>query len=70
MELKLKQVIKMIDNRIKSTLGRELNVASMLIREALDRELKKISFPVVDVIIREAGRRRWLDEPVVREEIG
>ena len=43
-ELKLKQVIKMIDNRIKSTLGRELNVASMLIREALDRELKKISF--------------------------
>ena len=43
-ELRLKQVIKMIEERIKSTLGRELNVASMLTREALDRAIKKVSF--------------------------
>jgi RNA methyltransferase, TrmH family len=43
-ELKLKQVIKMIEDRIKSTLGRELNVASMLVCEALDKALKKVSF--------------------------
>jgi RNA methyltransferase, TrmH family len=43
-ELKLKQVIKMIEDRIKSTLGRELNVASMLSREALDRAIQKVSF--------------------------
>jgi RNA methyltransferase, TrmH family len=42
-ELRLKQVIKMIENRIKSTLGRELNVASMLSREALDGAIQKVS---------------------------
>lgn len=43
-ELKLKQVIKMIEDRIKSTLGRELNVASILVCEALDKALNKVSF--------------------------
>lgn len=43
-ELRLKQVIKMIENRIKSTLGRELNVASVLVCEALDRAMQKVSF--------------------------
>lgn len=43
-ELKLKQVINMIEQKIKSTLGREVNVASILIRDALDKELKKASF--------------------------
>lgn len=43
-ELKLKQAIKIIEDRIKSTLGRELNVASMLVCEALNKALKKYHF--------------------------
>lgn len=42
-ELKLKQVLGMIEKQIKSTLGREINVTAMLIRESLDKELKKVS---------------------------
>jgi TrmH family RNA methyltransferase len=42
-ELKLKQVLAMIEQRIKSTLGRELSVAGMLVQQALDTELRKVS---------------------------
>ena len=42
-EIKLKQVLTMIEEQIKSTLGRELNVASMLVQQALDAELRKVS---------------------------
>lgn len=42
-ELKLKRVIGMIEKQIKSTIGREINVTAMLIKEALDAELKKVS---------------------------
>lgn len=42
-ELKLKQIIGMIEKKIKSTLGREVNVAASLIQEVLDRELQKVS---------------------------
>jgi RNA methyltransferase, TrmH family len=42
-ELKLKQIIGMIEKKIKSTLGREMNVTASLIREVLDKDLKKIS---------------------------
>ncbi len=42
-ELRLKQVMSMIEKQIKSTLGRELNVAGMLVQKALDAELKKVS---------------------------
>jgi TrmH family RNA methyltransferase len=42
-ELRLKQVLTMIEQRIKSTLGRELNVAGMLVQQALDAELRKVS---------------------------
>jgi RNA methyltransferase, TrmH family len=42
-ELRLKQVLGMIENKIKSTLGREVNVAGMLIQQALDEKLKKTS---------------------------
>ena len=42
-ELKLKRVLGMIEKQIKSTIGREINVTAMLIREALDSELKKVS---------------------------
>ena len=42
-ELYLKQVLGMIEKKIKSTLGREINVTAMMIREVLDRELSKIS---------------------------
>lgn len=42
-ELKLKRVLGMIEKQIKSTFGREINVTAMLIREALDIELKKVS---------------------------
>ncbi len=42
-ELKLKRIIGMIEKQIRSTLGRKMNVAAMLIREVLDRELKKVS---------------------------
>jgi TrmH family RNA methyltransferase len=42
-ELKLKQVMSMIEQQIKSTLGRELNVAGMLVQKALDAELQKVS---------------------------
>lgn len=42
-ELKLKQVLGMIEKKIKSTLGREVNVVATLIQEALDKELRKVS---------------------------
>lgn len=42
-ELKLKQVFGMIEKKIKSTLGREVNVAAMLIQQALNTQLAKIS---------------------------
>ena len=42
-ELKLKHVMSMIEQQIKSTLGRELNVAGMLVQKALDAELRKVS---------------------------
>ena len=42
-ELKLKQVIEMIESKIKSTLGRELNVGAMLMQRCLDNQLSKLS---------------------------
>ena len=42
-ELKLKQVIGMIEKKIKSTLGREMNVVAMLMQEALSTALQKVS---------------------------
>ena len=42
-EVKLKQVLAMIKQQIKSTLGRELNVAGMLVQRAMDAELSKVS---------------------------
>jgi TrmH family RNA methyltransferase len=42
-ELKLKQIMTMIEKQIKSTLGRELNVAGMLVQKALDAELRNVS---------------------------
>ena len=42
-ELQLKQVLTMIEQQIKTSLGREINVASMLVQRALDVELKKVS---------------------------
>ncbi len=42
-ELRLKQVLTMIEQQIKSTLGRELNVAGMLVQQALDAELRKVT---------------------------
>jgi TrmH family RNA methyltransferase len=42
-ELKLKQIIGMIEKKIKSTLGREINVAANLIPQVLDKELKKVT---------------------------
>jgi len=42
-ELKIKQVLSMIEKRIKATLGRELNVAGMLVQRALDASLKQVS---------------------------
>jgi TrmH family RNA methyltransferase len=42
-ELKLKQVIGMIEKKIKTTLGREINVTAMLIQNVLDKKLSKVS---------------------------
>ena len=42
-ELRLKQVLAMMKQQIRSTLGRELNVAAMLVQDALDAELSKVS---------------------------
>lgn len=42
-ELKFKQVLVMLTDLIKTSLGREIGVAHTLIREALDYELKKVS---------------------------
>ncbi|MGD0708071.1 MAG: TrmH family RNA methyltransferase [Anaerolineaceae bacterium] len=42
-EIKLKQVLTMIEERIKSTLGRELNLAGVFVQQALDAELRKVS---------------------------
>lgn len=42
-EIKLKQALTMIEEKIKSTLGREVNVLAMLVQRVLDKELKKAS---------------------------
>jgi TrmH family RNA methyltransferase len=42
-EIKLKQVLAMIEQQIKSSLGRELNVAGMMVQRALDVELRQVS---------------------------
>ncbi|MBI9043359.1 MAG: hypothetical protein JEZ06_02665 [Anaerolineaceae bacterium] len=42
-ELRLKQIMTMIEKQIKTTLGRELNVTAMLVQKALDVELRKVS---------------------------
>ncbi len=42
-EIKLQQVLAMIEQRIKSTLGREINVAATLIQQTLDAELHRVS---------------------------
>ena len=42
-EIKLKQVLAMLEKLIKSTLGRELSVTGMLERKALDMEIGKVS---------------------------
>jgi RNA methyltransferase, TrmH family len=42
-ELRLKQVLTMMEDRIRSTLGRELNVTGQLVREALDVDLRRIT---------------------------
>ena len=42
-ELRLKQVLVMMEDRIKSTLGRELNLTGRLVQDALDAELTKVS---------------------------
>ena len=42
-ELRIKQVISMMEERIKTTLGREMNVAAMLIQQAVDAELQKVT---------------------------
>jgi RNA methyltransferase, TrmH family len=42
-ELKLKKVLGMIGEKIKSTFGREVNVVSMMFKNILDSELKKVS---------------------------
>jgi RNA methyltransferase, TrmH family len=42
-ELRLKQALAMIEERIKATLGRELNVAGFMVQQALDAELSRVS---------------------------
>lgn len=42
-EIKLKQALTMIEEKIKSTLGREVNVLAMLVQRVLDKELKNVS---------------------------
>ncbi len=42
-ELKLKQILGIIVQKIRATLGREINVTAMFIKEVLDKELKKVS---------------------------
>ena len=65
-ELKLKQVMSMIEKQIKSTLGRELNVAGMLVQRALDAALNKISDlssrHVVFMMVLKCDRQMSLEE--------
>lgn len=42
-ELRLKQVIGMIDDKIKNTLGRDINVSAMLVQSVLDKNIRKVS---------------------------
>jgi TrmH family RNA methyltransferase len=42
-ELKLKQVLTMIEQQIKASLGREMNVTAKLVQRALDADLKKVT---------------------------
>jgi TrmH family RNA methyltransferase len=42
-EIRLKQIMATIEKQIKSTLGRDMNVAAMLVQKALDVELGKVS---------------------------
>jgi TrmH family RNA methyltransferase len=65
-ELKLKQVLTMIEERIKSTLGRELNVASILVQQALDVELRKVtglsSRQVIFMMVLKCDRKMTLPD--------
>ena len=65
-EIKLKQVLSMIEEQIKSTLGRELNVAGMLVQQALDVELKKVSElssrQVIFMMVLKCNQRMRLEE--------
>jgi TrmH family RNA methyltransferase len=65
-ELKLKQVLAMIEERIKSTLGRELNVAGMLVRQAFDVELRKVSElssrQVIFMMVLKCDQKMWLTD--------
>lgn len=42
-EIRLKQIMATIEKQIKSTLGRDMNVAAILVQRALDVELGKVS---------------------------
>ena len=42
-ELWLKRILSMLEENIRSTIGRELNVASQLVLRVLDREPAKVS---------------------------
>lgn len=42
-ELKLKQILNMLEAKIKSTLGRKINVLGQLIKKIFDIELKKVT---------------------------
>jgi RNA methyltransferase, TrmH family len=42
-ELKLKQILNMLESKIKSTLGRQVNVLAQFIKKVFDEELKKIT---------------------------
>jgi TrmH family RNA methyltransferase len=65
-ELRLKHILTMIEQQIKSTLGRELNVAGMLVQQALDAELRQVtdltSQQVIFLMVLKCDREMSIDD--------
>ncbi|PRX23137.1 TrmH family RNA methyltransferase [Orenia metallireducens] len=71
-ELRLKEVLTMLAEKIISTLGREINVTSKLIRQAFNIKLKEISEFSGDQIIflMVLKRKSLMNEEQIKEQFG
>jgi TrmH family RNA methyltransferase len=71
-ELKLKEILTMLSEKIISTLGREINVTSQLIRKAFNIKLKEVSDYTGDQIIflMVLKRENKISKEQIKEQFG